>query len=341
MERERRIITTCPVRFERRTDADGKDHPVISGYAAVFYKADDPGTEFQLYPGLRERIMPTAFDRAVREKQDCRGLFNHNPDNLLARCSSGTMRLSLDTRGLGYEMDYDPEDLDHQRVKRKLERGDLTGSSFSFNVRMQKFVYSADPDGDDDDIRELHDVDLFDVGPVTFPAYDATSAGMRAEVPGELRSAWKAWRRDNRGAVTFAAGPVIDSDKWDADAALARVRAWASQGDQLDYAKFKRAFAWFDPDKEHEAAGYKLPHHDVRDGKLHVHKKGVIAAMGSLLGSRGGADIPDGQRRAVYDHLARHYRDQLEMDAPEFHSARVQLPPPELALDRLRLAEAG
>jgi hypothetical protein len=39
--------------------------------------------------------------------------------------------------------------------------------------------------------------------------------------------------------------------------------------------------------------------------------------MGALLGARGGTNIPDGDRRGVYNHLARHYRD-FEETAPEF-----------------------
>ena len=187
---ERRVVnlSVCPIKLDKRTE-DGKEKQVFVGYAAVFYDANDPGTEYQLFPGMRERVMPTAFDRIVREGHDVRGLLNHEPDNLLGRCSSGTMRLGVDKRGLRYEIDYDEDDADHQRVMAKMKRGDLTGSSFSFwpAPNGQKFC----PGGGDgaDDIRELHDVDVLDVGPVTFPAYSASSSGVRAiGEPSELRS---------------------------------------------------------------------------------------------------------------------------------------------------------
>ena len=66
---------------------------------------------------------PNAFDRALAESDDVRGLFNHDPDNLLGRTSSGTMRLSVDKKGLLYETD--PGDTNVGRdVVQHIKRGD-------------------------------------------------------------------------------------------------------------------------------------------------------------------------------------------------------------------------
>jgi uncharacterized protein len=152
----------------------GDGQKVVSGYAAVFYRAGDAGTEYQLWDNLYERIDTGAFSRAISERQDVRGLFNHDPDHLLGRTASNTLRLSVDERGLRYEIDL-PDTQAGRDVAVSLSRGDLTGSSFSFIPRA---VSWADDNGRE--IRTIDDVDLFDVGPVTFPAYQATSAGMRA-----------------------------------------------------------------------------------------------------------------------------------------------------------------
>src|SRR5260370_2421470 len=100
------------------------------------------------------------------------------------------MRLNVDKRGLRYEIDL-PDTMAGRDVATSIEREDLTGSSFSFRVIQQKFSM-GDVDGDDDDVRELHDVDVYDLGPVTFPAYEATSAGLRAvdALAAQVRSAW-------------------------------------------------------------------------------------------------------------------------------------------------------
>lgn len=188
---ERRFLpaATCPVGLKKR---DGSQD-LLYGYGAVFFDPGDPGTQYQLYSDLAERIMPTAFDRALREGQDVAGLFNHNPDAVLGRTSSGTMKCSVDKRGLAYEIV--PGDTSIARdVCQHVSRGDVKGSSFSFRVVKQMFVAGAEGEPD---IREIHDVDLYDTGPVTFPAYEGTTAGMRCLGQPEegIRAAYEAWKK--------------------------------------------------------------------------------------------------------------------------------------------------
>lgn len=151
------------------------DGAVITGYSAVFYNGL-PGTQYSLGDGMVERIRPGAFDRALVERHDARALYNHDPDNLLGRVSSGTCRLSVDHLGLRYEITADRNDPDHQRVLAKIKRGDLSGSSFAFQPTK---VTWEDKDGIS--IRWIDDLQLFDVGPVTYPAYGASTTGLRAE----------------------------------------------------------------------------------------------------------------------------------------------------------------
>ncbi|HSM38106.1 MAG TPA: hypothetical protein VK838_02150 [Candidatus Limnocylindrales bacterium] len=81
--------------------------------------------------------------------------------------------------------------------------------------------------------------------------------------------------------------------------------------------------AWYDTqeDPEHdpprEKGAYKLPHHELIDGELKVVWRGVVAAMTVVNGARSGVDIPDSDRRKVYDHLAEHYRE-FDEDPPEY-----------------------
>ncbi len=72
---------------------------------------------------------------------------------------------------------------------------------------------------------------------------------------------------------------------------------------------------WFDSENPDVKSSYKLPHHRAAD--KNTVWNGVKAAMGALLGARGGVDIPDGDRQGVYNHLAKHYRD-FEEEPPEF-----------------------
>jgi phage head maturation protease len=75
---------------------------------------------------------------------------------------------------------------------------------------------------------------------------------------------------------------------------------------------------WYDRENEDIKTAYKLPHH--RAAGLHAAVwRGVAAAMGALLGARGGVDIPSGDRRGVYNHLKKHYA-AWDKEAPEFRN---------------------
>jgi len=187
---ERRFTEQGRARVEAR-DTEGGG--VVVGYGAVFYDGT-PETQYELWPGVVERIMPGAFGRAVRE-DDVRVLFNHNPDNVLGRTSAGTARLSTDSRGLRYEADQ-PDTGVGRDVTTNIRRGDITGSSFSFRVGKEEWRTETQESGHTLEIREILGVDpLFDVGPVTFPAYEATDAGVRsASAPDEARASYDRWQ---------------------------------------------------------------------------------------------------------------------------------------------------
>jgi uncharacterized protein len=156
--------------------AKAADAP-IKGVASVFYNSADPSTEYWLWSDMVERIMPSAFDRALKEKHDVRGLFNHDPTMILGRTAAGTLALSIVSEGLAYEIPYDEKDVDHQRVASKLDRGDVTGSSFAFVATRTTWVEEKKESGEYLYIRQVEDLDLYDVGPVTYPAYTGTTAG--------------------------------------------------------------------------------------------------------------------------------------------------------------------
>ena len=188
---ERRFSSHQPIQIEER---EGKN-PAIAGYGSVFYDGTE-GTEYKLYTDFIERIAPGAFTRALQEQQDVRGLFNHDSDHILGRTAAGTMVLSVDTKGLRYEID--PPDTNLGRdLQQSIKRGDISGSSFGFRVMKQSWAEVGDVV-----YRVIEDVDLYDVGPVTFPAYKGASTAVRAEGDvAEARVALEAWRAEQRPKV--------------------------------------------------------------------------------------------------------------------------------------------
>jgi HK97 family phage prohead protease len=186
MTPERRYLFSDPGRasIEQRDDGTA----VIRGYAAVFFRADDPGTEFRMWDDYAERINPGAFDPVLQ--QDVRGLSNHDPSALLGRSTAGTLRLAIDEHGLSYEID--PPDTQLARdLQTLMKRGDVTGSSFSFTVAQGGSKITTEGKLT---VRTITQIDrLFDVGPVTFPAYEGTAAMCR-----DARSALQEHRRELR-----------------------------------------------------------------------------------------------------------------------------------------------
>lgn len=178
----------------------------ITGYASVFYDGT-PQTEYELWKGAVERIDRRAFDRAIQEEHDVRALYNHDADNLLGR-TPNTLSLSVDKRGLKYEVKYDPTDPTHQSVFAKIKRGDLSGSSFAFRVTGESW---AEEEGRE--VRTVTDVQLIDVGPVVFPAYAGSTTGLRSiDSDTEARSShqqWKAKQETDKRMKNFEARHAI------------------------------------------------------------------------------------------------------------------------------------
>jgi HK97 family phage prohead protease len=175
MERRFFALAGNPIQIDKRV---GTDPPYIVGYAAPFYRAENPGSEYQIDGKLYvERIMRTAFDRALREC-DVRCLFNHDPSYILGRNIAGTLELSVDDIGLRYRARL-PDTSFAQDVVQSVTRGDITGSSFAFMPFPDGVVMIHEKELGLW-VRELHSVELFDVSPVTFPAYEATTAQARA-----------------------------------------------------------------------------------------------------------------------------------------------------------------
>tara|TARA_R100001594_G_scaffold138356_1_gene181965 strand:- start:684 stop:1295 length:612 start_codon:yes stop_codon:yes gene_type:complete len=187
---EKRHATNQRVEIRREENQPA----TISGYAAVFYRADQPGTEFRLADDYVERIQPGAFDNALKNADDARALFNHDSNQVLGRVSSGTLRLNVDEVGLRYQIDLPDTQLGRD-VATIIERGDVSGSSFAFSVNDKGSEVTRDGE---QMVRTITDVSLFDVGPVTYPAYQATSTAKRnTEALEEL----EAYRAANQAAV--------------------------------------------------------------------------------------------------------------------------------------------
>jgi len=154
--------------IEVRAEGDEPSR-TVSGYAAVFNRDSE-----EMW-GFIERIAPGAFDEALAVS-DVRALFNHDPDKLLARSTSGTLKLSADETGLYYEFEA-PDTTVGNDLLVMLKRGDVSQSSFGFTVEQDSWEFRDQGP----DIRTIEKVKrLYDVSPVTYPAYPDTTVALRS-----------------------------------------------------------------------------------------------------------------------------------------------------------------
>ena len=170
-EIETRRIPVAPAELELRAaddQADGSKAPVIIGYASVFDSlSEDLG-------GFREIVKPGAFTRTLREGADVRALVDHDPSRVLGRAKAGTLRMSVNAKGLRVEIDP-PDTTAGRDILTSIKRGDVDGMSFAFRTVLDEWRMEGPVV-----IRELLDVDLVDASVVTYPAYPATEVGLRS-----------------------------------------------------------------------------------------------------------------------------------------------------------------
>ena len=160
-ERRHFVLQNLEVRASEENGAK------IVGYAAVFNSLSEN------LGGFREKIEPGAFKESIKTA-DVRALFNHDPNFVLGRTLSGTLLLSEDDKGLAIEIS--PPDTQAARdLMTSMQRGDISQMSFGFRTKTDRWETI-----DGENVRTLVEVDIFDVSPVTYPAYAETDAAVRS-----------------------------------------------------------------------------------------------------------------------------------------------------------------
>jgi len=150
------------------TDGAPEDF-VVQGYAAIF---NSPTT---IHNYFREEILPGAFDDVLGD--DIRALFNHDPNKILGRTAAKTLEVGIDAKGFWYR--YTTPDYTYaQDLAKAIERGDISESSFAFRVAETLWHQY---ENDELDLRQIVKFEkIYDVSPVTYPAYADTTVAKRS-----------------------------------------------------------------------------------------------------------------------------------------------------------------
>lgn len=177
---EMRQLRTVGTKFETRED-DGK--LFIEGYFAVF------NSNYEIAPGMSESIAPGAFDKTL--SGDIRALINHDTTLVLGRTKARTVELRTDAHGLWGKIEINPKDGDAMNLYARVERGDVDQCSFGFDIISQETDFR-----DDGSVHwTITEVELYEISPCTFPAYEETNISARAKERDDLlkrkNEAWK------------------------------------------------------------------------------------------------------------------------------------------------------
>lgn len=173
--------STLEVRMSVQADVESR---TIRGYAAKFGTVSEPLMSRDAKYKFRETIAVGAFDEANME--DVRALFNHDNNIVLARSrnGAGTLMLGIDEIGLWYEFEA-PNTTHGNDLLESVKRGDIDQSSFAFSLDEDgaEWMESGDYEEDSDVVymRTIKKIKrIYDVSPVTEPAYSDTSVAVRS-----------------------------------------------------------------------------------------------------------------------------------------------------------------
>lgn len=189
MSEKRRIIDGREDRVFVVRDIELRDDSTddvigVKGHAAVWGKRAWIGPPKW---GFSEQFERGAFDESINGGADVRYLFNHDPNFVLARTKSGTLRLKSDGTGLAVDADIAPTQAGRD-LAISLDRGDVDQMSVGMQVLEDRWEEVEGGDGNVYELRTIIRAKLFDVSAVTYPAYEETDAGLRkAEHARELR----------------------------------------------------------------------------------------------------------------------------------------------------------
>lgn len=162
-------------------DAPAGDGRTLFGYLSVFNSAYEVNSMWE--GNFMETIAPGAFVRTLKERGDSvKALYDHGHDPSIGNKPLGPFnKLQEDSTGCYYEIGMLNTSYNADLIE--AARAGLFGASFRFSVRAESWV--DEPKASKTNPRALPertvtDVDLFEGGPVTFPASGAASAALRS-----------------------------------------------------------------------------------------------------------------------------------------------------------------
>ena len=146
-----------------------KEERVIEGYAIVFDTVGNPS------PYFTESVDRNALENC--DFTECICCFNHDRSKVVARTSAGNLKLTVDEKGLFFEATVPNTQIGNDLLE-NIRVGNIQGCSFAFTISEEEWHWGKNGEPDH---RTIMGIDhLYDVSPVTDPAYNDTTVAQRS-----------------------------------------------------------------------------------------------------------------------------------------------------------------
>lgn len=170
-EKEIREINCTRCSHNREYDSEGHHIDFISGVGVVY------NSETELFPGFFELIRPGAFSKSLNRFKELKCFINHNSSMVLSTTKSNPPLEIIDSEtSLDFRSPIPPTTYGNDLTV-NVGMGNISGASFTFTINEGGELFTMDADGIYH--REILDAEIYEVGPVTNPAYEQTSVSLR------------------------------------------------------------------------------------------------------------------------------------------------------------------
>lgn len=170
MPKEIRVINRDVNLRASGSEDDAQDY--VEGIGIVY------DTEVEIWPGFFEKIRSGALSDSLKDGSVKKSFFNHNPSFVLSTTESDpALELKDESDGLRFKSPI-PDTTYGNDLRENLKRKNVRGASFSFDVDKEDEIITIDEK--DNWHREITKATLYEIGPVTNPAYESTEVSLRS-----------------------------------------------------------------------------------------------------------------------------------------------------------------
>ena len=170
MPKEIRVINRNVELRASGSEDDAQDY--VEGIGIIY------DTEVEIWPGFFEKIRSGALSDSLKDGSVKKSFFNHNPSFVLSTTESDpALELKDESDGLRFKSPI-PDTTYGNDLRENLKRKNVRGASFSFDVDKEGEIITIDEK--DNWHREITKATLYEIGPVTNPAYESTEVSLRS-----------------------------------------------------------------------------------------------------------------------------------------------------------------